>query len=137
MKHVRGWILTWALVLVCGGVASAQQVDPEREKAIQFSNLFVEGLKAITARDLDRSARIWQACIQLYPERPTAYYNLACTLALGENAEGAVEALRNAYERGFVDLAHIDRDGDLEAIRGSSEFQELRGASVTLMLGER
>jgi serine/threonine protein kinase/tetratricopeptide (TPR) repeat protein len=64
-------------------------------------------------------------------------YNLACVYALSSAAaEGepaleeryaahAVELLRQAAEKGYRDVAHLEKDADLDPIRGRPDFQLL------------
>lgn len=116
--------LTLGLAL-CAPAARAQDtpVDPAAEKQAEFSRLFSEGLEAITRRDLARSERLFKQCAQLFPDQPVAYYNLACTYSLGEHAPEAVQMLREAFQRGFVDVSHMNRDLDLDPIRRTPEFR--------------
>src|SRR5690606_12307563 len=62
-------------------------------------------------------------CVQLFPQQAVSYYNLACTYSLGERTDEAVQMLRAAFERGFVDLAHMSRDMDLDPIRRTPAFR--------------
>jgi hypothetical protein len=121
-------ILAVALALSVAYVAPvAAQGMSENDKEDEFNALFQEGLKSITARNLDRSEKLFKACVQLYPDRPTAYYNLACTLSLANNPEKSVEWLKQAYEKGFRDLAHMSRDMDLDPIRRTPAYRAARG----------
>jgi len=102
------------------------QMD-EDEKRREFIRIFQLGLEALTNRDLERAEQIFKACVQLYPDRPVAYYNLACGYSLGGKVDEAVENIRAAYERGFNDLAHMHRDPDLDAIRREPAFRAAMG----------
>lgn len=54
-----------------------------------------------------------------------ANYNLACALARdGRNPE-AIEALHRAAKAGPLSASQLERDGDLENLRGDPEFQKL------------
>ena len=56
------------------------------------------------------------------------YYNEACSLALGGRTEPAIAALALAIGAGFVDLEHIENDGDLDSLRENEAFQALLGS---------
>ena len=59
------------------------------------------------------------------PHNPTVLYNLACSLALLERREEAVQALEEAVRCGFDDLELLQRDGDLDNLRELPAFQTL------------
>lgn len=54
------------------------------------------------------------------------YYNEACALALDKQADKALDALGEAVEFGFKDLAQIDRDVDLKSVRGLAGYAPFR-----------
>jgi Flp pilus assembly protein TadD len=59
------------------------------------------------------------------PEDPTAHYNLACSLALTGDADGAFAALGQAIDLGYEDGALLSDDPDLAPLRGDPRFAEL------------
>lgn len=63
--------------------------------------------------------------VALEPENPTSHYNLACSLALKDRKSEAIDALRDALERGYDDLDWMMKDGDLKALHTYPPFQEL------------
>ena len=123
------FVLLAALALTMGHVAPAvaQDAPSETDKEDEYNALFQAGLEAITARNLDRSVQLFDACLKLYPDRPTAYYNLACTYSLKDDAAKSVDFLKQAYDRGFRDLAHMSRDMDLDPIRRSPAYRAALG----------
>jgi tetratricopeptide (TPR) repeat protein len=116
-------LFAFSLTLAPTQALAQPQPNPEAEKEAQYMALFQAGLEALSARNLEQSERIWRECIRIYPERPTAYYNLACNHSLANKTDDAVQALREAFQRGFRDLAHMGRDGDLDAIRNSPAYR--------------
>ena len=70
---------------------------------------------------------------RLFPEDPTALYNLACSLALTCRTEEALAALAKAIDRGYRDARHMVRDADLGNLLDLPEFAAL----VTRAEGER
>jgi hypothetical protein len=107
------------LALTCARPAAAQ----EQEKREAWTIAFIEGLDALTRRDLAASERLFQQCIRIYPDRAVPYYNLACAYSLGGKVQPAVEALRACFERGYRDLAHMERDMDLDPIRKTPAYR--------------
>lgn len=120
--------LACALAALAPALASAQQrrARPmtELEKEQEHASLFADGLRAITARELDAAQQAFERCVALFPERAVSYYNLACVHALRGDAPRAVAQLRASFERGFLDVAHMQRDPDLDAIRRTPELRK-------------
>lgn len=124
LQAARRLPLLPALILcLCAFAAQGfaqEQASPEEE----YDRLFQIGLQAISDRDLSLSERAFKRCVQLFPDRAVSYYNLACTYSLMDKAPEAVEQLRASFERGFQDVAHMERDLDLEKIRRSPVFRK-------------
>lgn len=124
-------VLVLALLLTAAPAARAQ--DPAARQA-EYSEAFSAGLDAITRRDLARSEALFKRCVELMPDEPVAYYNLACTYSLGEKTDLAVQMLRDAFQRGFVDVSHMSRDLDLDPIRRTPAFRgALKEFETTLL----
>lgn len=116
-------LITLGLALCTPARAQDTPVDPAAERQAEFSRWFSEGLEAITRRDLRRSEEMFKRCVQLFPQQAVSYYNLACTYSLGERPDEAVQMLREAFQRGFVDVSHMARDMDLDPIRRAPVFR--------------
>lgn len=104
----------------------------EQEKQLEFTAMFRAGLEALTRRDLAAGEKLFQRCLMLRKNDSTSYYNLACTYSLMGKPEQAVSALRSAFNNGFRDLAHMERDGDLDPLRKTPEYRAVRGELETL-----
>jgi len=74
---------------------------------------FVEGL------EVDRQL------VDLVPTNPTVHYNLACSLALGGEADLALASLEEAIRLGYGDGEFMSRDEDLRTLWGDSRFEAL------------
>lgn len=61
----------------------------------------------------------------LEPGDMTIWYNLACSLALLNERDAALKALKRAVELGYSDHEWMSRDRDLESIREDREFKRL------------
>ncbi len=66
-----------------------------------------------------------QRLSRLRPEDPLVLYNLACSLALNEEKEAALDALEKAVDRGYRGHRQMMRDEDLASIRRMSRFRNL------------
>ncbi|MBK6941178.1 MAG: hypothetical protein IPH13_13450 [Planctomycetes bacterium] len=82
-------------------------------------------------QQLDRYAQAERAyrTITERPEQLTAkrwaYYNLACIRSIQGDRDGAIEALAEAVDAGFSDLAWAAKDGDLAPLRDDPRFARL------------
>lgn len=74
---------------------------------------------------IDDGLALDQKLVGLEPENPTSYYNLACSFALKERKSEAVEALREALERGYEDFDWMMKDSDLKPLHAYPPFHEL------------
>ncbi len=63
--------------------------------------------------------------VRMEPHSPTAWYNLACSLALTEQADAAFAALEKAIALGYDDVEWMQEDDDFEPIRKDPRFARL------------
>ena len=63
--------------------------------------------------------------LRLAPENPTVHYNLACSLSLLGQPDGALDALEKAVELGYDDAEHLVCDPDLDSLHRELRFQRL------------
>lgn len=56
---------------------------------------------------------------------PLSWYNLACSYALLKRLDETIDALRRAFELGYRDLAYLQKDPDLVAVRHSPKYRQL------------
>jgi len=85
-----------------------------------------------TREDLEKARVYLEVLLTVQPDNATALYNLACTESLLGNIETAVELLDSAYRFGYTNVEHIEKDSDLNNVRGSEGYQYL----VKKMRGE-
>ena len=69
--------------------------------------------------------------VKLKIEPPVWYYNCACALARMGKKDEAFEALEQAIAAGYNNIAHMNKDKDLESLRDDSRL-----AKLTAMAGE-
>ena len=130
---LRAPLLALLLGLLLAGPASAQQQQPSKEE--RYDQAFQAGLQLLTDRKIDASIRAFGMCVQLFPDRPVAYYNLACAYSLKKDEQKAVEFLRQSFAKGFQDLSHYQRDMDLEPIRRGPAFRKAFSEFASKVLG--
>ena len=63
--------------------------------------------------------------IQLKPDYPENWYNLACSYALTDHKEDAFQALEHAIELGYDDFDWLKRDKDLKNLHDDPRFDRL------------
>jgi predicted esterase len=105
----------------------AQQPPPmnEEQKGEAFQEAFDAGMEAIQTKKFALGIRAFKFCTTLYPERPTAYYNLACCYSLLNKKADAITMLETALKKGFASFEHMTRDPDLANIRGEKRYKDL------------
>lgn len=62
---------------------------------------------------------------QVRPTNPVVLYNLACSYALCEQSEEAIQQLKKAIECGYSDVDHMASDPDLESLYDHPDFIQL------------
>lgn len=63
--------------------------------------------------------------VRMEPQSPTAWYNLACSLALTGQPDAAFAALEKAITLGYDDAEWMRDDEDFMPIRGDPRFARL------------
>jgi hypothetical protein len=77
------------------------------------------------ASDYTRAAEVGRSLIDQHPDVAFLYFNVACCESLAGQTDASLEHLQQATEMwdGFREMAGTD--GDFDAIRGESRFQQL------------
>ena len=60
---------------------------------------------------------LYRKLVELRPNDCIARYNLACTLSMLGNLDEAMQMLEAAFQQGYVDIAHLEADADMEPLR--------------------
>lgn len=63
------------------------------------------------------SLKVDQRLVELEPDNPMAFYNLACSYALCSELDRAAAALQQALNLGYRDFKWLARDPDLRPLR--------------------
>lgn len=74
----------------------------------------------------DSEALEWMGkIIENNPNDNGVYYDKACLLARMGRAHDAINALEEAFKKGFRRFAHLEHDDDMNTLRGLKEYKEL------------
>ncbi len=73
----------------------------------------------------DRALEIDQKLAELLPEDAVVHYNLACSLAMQNAPDAALESLARAIQFGYNDYSHLEVDPDLNSLRPLPQYQAL------------
>ena len=89
--------------------------------------------EAYTRKGLrEQGLRIDQRLSRLCKDDPIVYYNLACSLALAERTEDAIQALHKAIRLGYRDFTYMKKDPDLHSLALHPTFKKMTSASSRL-----
>ncbi len=127
-----------------GGKKSAAQMLSERtleRLALEFEIGFFEAVlrhepehlgalealgHAYTRAGLfEKGLAIDRRLVAMLPESAVAHYNLACSLSLLGQLDGAFAALARAIELGYDDFDYLANDPDLENLRRDRRYRAL------------
>ena len=76
--------------------------------------------------DIDKGLELDKKLVKIDAANPLAHYNLACSLSLKENFKQAIDALRQSIKLGYSDFSWMLEDEDLNALRKTEYFLELK-----------
>lgn len=126
MRAIALALLAGCLVFASPALVRAQdEPPPPEDKAADWSEAFERGLELLRQKKYDESIKAFQLCNRLFPDRGVSYYNIACAYSLKKEPKKAVEFLKKSFELGFLDLAHVTRDTDLDDSRDDTDFKAL------------
>jgi len=103
-----------------GFFESVLRHDPRSSEVIEI----LGGLYTKHGRVAD-GLRMDRRLVRLQPANPTAYYNLACSLALSRRKTDALKSLRVAIRLGYRDFEWMTHDPDLQSLKEHPEFLKL------------
>lgn len=75
--------------------------------------------------DVVRAALMLAVAVEVDPERPQVWYDLACARAQAGWKREALQALERAVAAGFTDVARIESEVDLATLRGEAGYRAL------------
>jgi predicted esterase len=111
--------------------AKAENDTGERRVARRVSEglyigLFEEGMNLLqTQKHYDQAARKFELLVQVAPDRPGAYFNLAWAYALNGEKKKSLQALTSAVEKGFSDRSAITENKAFDSLRNESQYLQV------------
>ncbi len=99
-------------------------------KVLERDPLYGDALKVhadnLAAKGLyNRALQADQQLVRLRPDKPIAWYNLACSYAVLGMTDRAFDALERALRFGYRYWHHLRRDPDLKSLRRDPRFARL------------
>lgn len=131
--------LAAATVLFIGMVAIYAGDHSYRSWSYQatiFNRLGYEGRQHFNAERYDQAAESFHEQSLLAPDNPRPLYKLARSCAAIGEAERALDTLKRAADRGFVELDRLEADPHFAAFRGSKEYSGIL-ATIRKTLADR
>jgi len=90
-----------------------------------FVDVLLPLAEAYTKRGLfEKGLSVDRRLVQLRGKDPLSWYNLACSYSLLRRIDEALQALRRAFELGYVDVQHLQADPDLANLRQSPQYRQ-------------
>jgi clan AA aspartic protease (TIGR02281 family) len=73
----------------------------------------------------DKAIEAIDTIIARHEDKAGSYYDAACLYSRMKNKEKALMYLEKSLEKGYIRFAHIERDYDMDFIRGTEEYKAL------------
>lgn len=89
------------------------------------SELERQGIVAMRAGEYQRAEEVFADLIELRPDSFVGHYNKAAAHSMQGEIEPAIESISRAIGLGFSDRLQLQRDPDLERLRGTEFFSDL------------
>jgi tetratricopeptide (TPR) repeat protein len=74
---------------------------------------------------LEKGLEVDKKLVAMRPNESIFHYNLACSHSLLGHIDTAFESLREAVKLGYDDSEHLERDRDLDNLKGDRRYGEL------------
>lgn len=150
--HNVQWLI--ALLLLAGPAAAQPWADADRARALQAEKKFEEaaavyrtivernpfsgsawsdlGFCLHAVRKYEDGLVAFQKAVELGFSPPANLYNCACAYALTGKRDEALAWLQKALEARFAEQETLEKDTDLDSLRGELRFAELTGITRDL-----
>jgi len=91
-----------------------------------YVGLFEQGLDLLETQErYVAAARVFELTTELAPERPGAFYYLASAYALNHEKKKAVQALKEAIDKGFSDSDAVKNNKAFESLRNEPSYEQI------------
>ncbi|GHT56975.1 hypothetical protein FACS18945_0040 [Bacteroidia bacterium] len=88
-----------------------------------YQSYIDEADAAYMDKNYEKALESFQSALKLNPDMPL--YNAACVAALAGKKELAFEWLNKAFEKGFYDARHLQKDNDLISLHDNPQWEKL------------
>lgn len=105
-------------------LAAIAAAEPKNAKAVQL-----QGYALHAAGKLDEALVLHQRAAGFPETAGVANYNIACVHALKGDEDAAFAALDRSIAAGFAGAEHMDKDPDLDSLRGDARFSAVMDAA--------
>ena len=110
--------------------SEAKESSPERGVARRVLNQYLitfleESRTLIQTKKYDLAISNLAFDAQLLPDNTRLLYNLTCAYALKGDKRRAIETLGKAVQKGFANVAELERNSQLDTIRDEAGFKKL------------
>jgi predicted esterase len=110
--------------------SEAKDASSERALARRIFNQytiaeFENSMSLIQTKKYDLAAANLSVDSELMPDNPRLLYYLACAFSLKGDKRRAVDALNKAVQKGFSNVAELERNDQLDAIRSEEGFKKI------------
>jgi len=99
---------------------SILQQDPENLETLEMLAGY-----CTKAGDIDEGLELDRKVVHLAPDYAIGHYNLACSLAIKNQREAALAALREALDKGYRDFNWLMEDPDLSSLHDDPALSAL------------
>ena len=96
------------------------------DRGDRFLELEREAFVHLEKNEWNEAIALLERQIAVYADNPRPYYNIACAYSLKGETQRALTWLDMAAQRGFLDVAHLDADTDLDNVRKEVGFLRIR-----------
>ena len=76
-------------------------------------------------KDYKKAVHYFEIAARINSKDQLTLYNLACAYSLDKNLPKALEVLDRSVDAGFDDADHLEKDRDLDPIRGEPKYREI------------
>jgi len=113
------------VLLIFASVAFAQNRD-NQDRGDQFLKKERVGFEYLENKEWTEAISAFEEQLAIYAGNPRPYYNIACANALQGKTIAAITWLSRSAAAGFDNVAHLDRDTDLDSVRSLPAYRKIR-----------
>ena len=112
------------VAVILGQPQQQPSLSPQQQAALHAMQISVDLSKAMQGKDFARARELLDELFLLNKEDNDAWYDLACVESLTGHTDKAIDCLKKAFDYGYADFRHLERDTDLDAIRSLPQYKD-------------